>query len=147
AVDEQVNRVAVELLHLRPANKASQAEPTVERLLVRLQGNRQVALAVAEVHQIVQDLAPENLEHAFAQRWHRRRVQQFGVIVAQQEALGRMRQAVMRDQGSDVRNFGLFGAQKLLTGGDVEEQVAHGYGGSHRASHFIAAQDFAASDL
>jgi hypothetical protein len=73
--------------------------------------------------------------------------QQLARAAREPEGLLRMRQAVMRHQRRDVRQFGLLGAQELLARRHVEEQVAHRDGGAPRARNLVAMQHLAARDL
>src|ERR1019366_9392225 len=96
AVDEKIDRITVELLHLRSADEAAQAELaaafiTFFALSLLL---REFAGQIAEIDQILQRIAAEYLKDALAQRRHRRDVQQIDVVVAQLKTFRRMRQAV-----------------------------------------------------
>ncbi len=89
AVDEQINRIAIHLLHLRAADEAAQAEMPRDRIpwIAIVNRELQIAALIAQIEQIFQHLAAEDLKHALAQRGDRRNVQQIGVVVAQQKAL------------------------------------------------------------
>ena len=58
-----------------------------------------------------------------------------------------MRQAVVRHQRGDVRQFGLLGAQKLAARRNIEEQIADRDDGAAGQRRFVAAQHLAARDL
>ena len=58
-----------------------------------------------------------------------------------------MSERVVRHQRSDVRQLGGFGFEEFSSRGDVEEQIAHGDGGSQRESGFFDGQDLAAGDF
>ena len=102
---------------------------------------------VAQVEQVVQDLAAEHLKHALPQRRHRRNVQQFDRVVPQHKALCRMRQAVVRHQRRDVRDLGLVRPQEFLARRNVVEQIPNRDGRAPGQGRFIAAQELAACDL
>ncbi len=107
----------------------------------------QFALAHSDLHQLFQRLAAEHLVDALSQRADGRDVQQFGRAAGQTEGLIGMRQAVVRDQRGDVRQFGLLGAQEFPARGHVEEEIAHGDGGAAAERRFLAAQHLAAGDF
>ena len=65
AVHEQVDRVAVQLLHLRTRNEATQGEARVPGFFPS-QPRERGALVVAEVDQIIQHMGAEHLIHAVA---------------------------------------------------------------------------------
>ena len=149
AVDEQEDRVAVVLLHLRAGDEAAKQKNTgaflVGRALRRL-GQQQLLFVFADIDEFFQRLAAEDLKHALAQRRDGRDVQQFAIVVAKFERLVGVGQAVVGDEGRDVREFGLVGAQELLARGNVEEEVADGDGGAGRERGFVAADHLAAGD-
>ncbi len=145
-VDEQVNRIAIEALHLRAADEAAQAEAARASLLV-FDRQREGARLIAQIEQLFEDLAAEDLIDALAQSGDRGYIQELGVVMAQQKALVGMRQAVVRDQRGDVRDFGLLGAQEFLARRNVVEQVAHGDDGAAGERGVFAAQDLAAREF
>ena len=97
AVDENVDRIAIRFLNLRPREKAGEPEAAERRLLGlraavfgdglrrRHAGRRQeeIALAHADLHQLVQNLAAENLVDALLHAGDRRHPQQFRGPAAQ----------------------------------------------------------------
>src|SRR5581483_9736543 len=147
SVHEQVNRVPVELLHLRAAHEPAQPETAGQRRLLWFLRKVQLAGTVAQVHQIIQNQAAENLEYALPQRRYRRHAQQLGMVMPQQERLARMRQAIVRHQRGDVRGFGLLRAQKFLAGRNIEKQIANRDGRARGERRFVAAQQFPACEL
>ncbi len=152
AVDENVDGIAIALLHLRAGEEAGEAEGArwagrsgLAAILGDGFGGRHVgrrnehfALARADFHQFVEHLAAEDLIDALSQRADRGHVEQFGGTAGEFERLIGMRQAVMRNQRGDVREFGLLGAQELAPRGDVIEEVAHGDGGAAAVRGFLA---------
>ena len=144
SVHENENRIAVVLLHLRARNKSAQRE--LARRFVGF-GHLQGLAALAQFDQVVEQLAAEHLKDALAQGRDRRGMQQVRAAVPQFERLIRMRQAVVRHERRDVRQFGLFRAQEFLARRHIEEQIAHGDGGAAAARDFVAAQNFAARDF
>ncbi len=122
AVHEHENRIPIVLLHLRARNEAVSRKGS--RRFVRFR-HLQRAGARFQLDQIFQQLAAEDLKHTLAQRLDRRGMQQSRAAVPQFERLVGMRQAVMRYQRRDVRQFRLLRAQKLLARRNVEEQIAH----------------------
>ena len=67
AIDEQVDRVAIQLLNLRPRNEPTDGENPVSRFVIlACAGQCQDALAVSQVDQIVEGLPAENLVHTIA---------------------------------------------------------------------------------
>src|SRR5215471_11442055 len=67
SVDEQINRISIQLLDLRAADKSTQTEPPLQGLFALFRGKRQVAPMIAQIQQIVQDLASKDLKHALPQ--------------------------------------------------------------------------------
>ena len=67
--------------------------------------------------------------------------------MAELEAFVGMREAVMRDERGDVRDFGLFRTQEFLAGRDIEEEIADGDRGAFGERGFVAAQQLAAGDF
>ena len=105
------------------------------------------AFPLAQVDQLIQSLAAKDLEYSIAHGLDRSYVQQFRRSIQELKSLIRMRQAVVRHQGGDVRKFSLFRAQKLLARGNVEEEIANRNRGSRRPGDLIAAQHFPAGNL
>ena len=53
----------------------------------------------------------------------------------------------MRDKRSDVGQLRLLGAQELLAGGNIEEQVANGDDGARRERRLVGSEHLAAGDF
>src|SRR5262249_19549905 len=102
-------------------------ETPLDRLFA-VDGELQIATLIAEIDQIVQDLCTEDLKNALTLRRDRSYREQLRVVVAQQEALLRMREAVVGYERSDVGDLSLLRSQEFLGGRDVVEQVADGDG-------------------
>ena len=151
AVHKQVNRIAIELLHLRAAHESPQPEAPGQRMFPRrsilLKGHVQVPVAITEVEKIVQNAAAEDLEDALAQRRDGRNTQQFSIIVPKHEGLAGMRQAVVCNQRRDVHDFGLLRPQEFLARRNIEEQVANRDDGPGGQRRFVATQEFPSGDL
>ena len=145
-VDKQIDGITIQLLNLRPTDKAAQTEMAGSRFVL-LGGQRDGARLVPQVQEILQHLASEDLEHAFAERPDGADVEQFRVVMAQQKALIGMRQAVVRDQRRDVGDLGLLGPQKFLARGHVIKQIAHRDGGASGERAVVATQDLASGDF
>ena len=160
-VDEDVDRIAIGLLHLRAREEAVEAKAAEGRILglgAAVFGNRlrrrhagrrqkEIPLAHADLHQFVQNLAAENLVDALLHAGHGSDAEQLGGPGAQAETLIRMRQAVVRHQRGDVRQFGLLGAQEFAARRDVVEQIAHRDHGAAAQRRLLAAQHLAAGDF
>jgi len=112
--------IAVVFLHLRARGETAKREPA--RLVVGVGVRRPQHLRVrAEIDQVFQDLAAEDLKHAFPRRLDRRRVQQVGRAVPKLERLIGMRQRIVCHQRRDMREFRLFRPQKFLARRDIEK--------------------------
>ena len=129
AVDEQEDRIAVQSSALAGAETKPRSAKT---RVVWFVGFHDVQLAFhhIEIDQVFERLVAEHLIDAF-------RSVSTGVTssscvrsVPQLERFLGMRQAVVRDERSDVRELGLIGPQKLLARRNVEEQIANRDGGS-----------------
>ena len=163
AVDEDENRIAVGFLHLRPGEEAGEAEGAQGRVVIRAGfaavfrdgfggrhgGRRQeyLFLAHADIHQLLEHLAAEDLVNALLQRGHGGDVQQLGGAAGEAKGPLRVRQAVVGGERRDVGQLGLLGAQEFSAGGHVIEEVAHGDGGAAAERGFFAAQHLAAGDF
>ncbi len=144
SVDEDIDGIAVVLLHLRARNEAVQNE--LPRRLVGF-GHLEGLAVVGQFDDVVEQLAAEDLEDALAQGGDRRGVRQVDAAVPELEGFIGMREAVVRDERGDMREFGLFGAQEFLARRDVEEEIADGDGGAGGAGDLVAGEDFAARDF
>ncbi len=79
AVDEQVDRVAVALLHLRPGNEAAERKHALGGLLVvAAPGHEHLPFLEPQIDQVFEHLRAEYLVHALPQGRDRRHVQQTG---------------------------------------------------------------------
>ena len=56
-------------------------------------------------------------------------------------------ESVVGDEGGDVGELGLLGAEKFAAGGGVEEEVADGDGGAGGEAGGVYAEDFATGDF
>jgi len=74
-------------------------------------------------------------------------VQQFRGTAGEDECLFGVRQAVMRDERGDMRQFGGLGAQEFAAGGDVVEKIADGDDGPAAERGLFAAQHLSAGDF
>ena len=151
AVDEDEDRIAIALLHLRAREEAAQAERARARLAVarlRVGRQQQSSLSRAPIStRSSSSPAAEHLVDALLQGRDRRDVQQLGRAAGELQGLVGMRQAVVRHQRGDVRQLGLLGAQKFLARGDVVEEIADRDAGAAAERRLLAAQHLAAGDL
>ena len=163
AIDEDIDGIAVPLLHLRAREEAREAKEA-RRWVVVVGGFAAIVgdglggghagrrkehfpLAYADFHKLVEHLATEYLVHALLHGADRSDVQQFRGTAGEDECLFGVRQAVMRDERGDMRQFGGLGAQEFAAGGDVVEKIADGDDGAAAERGFFAAQHLAAGDF
>jgi hypothetical protein len=74
-------------------------------------------------------------------------VQEFAAFVIKLKAFIRVSKAVVGDERPDMGQFRWVGAQKLLSGWYVEEQIANRDRSANCASEFVASQQLAAGDF
>ena len=132
-VDEQENRVAIVLLHLRAARR-SRARRTASRLVRFRRSACSSRVAAPRSIRSSSISAPKTWNTRSRSVCDGRHAQEFFAAVVRVEGLVGVRQAVVRDQRGDMRQFGLLGAQEFLACGHVEEQVAHRDGGAAGAA-------------
>src|SRR5437870_4984431 len=159
AVDEDVDRVAVEFLNLGLRDEAVYAQfagisGTFRFVFFRAAPRRRLWQAdlFQRLHgrhrnQLVENLLPKNLINALAVARYRGRDQHGVGSRVQLEVLVRMRQRVLRDQGGDMGKFGGLRLQKFLARGDIEKKITNGERGPHRQAGFFYAKDLAAVDF
>ncbi len=145
AVDEQEDRIAVQLLNLRRGDKSAQCEDALRALIGF--DHIEFALEDVQIDQLFERLSAEHLINSLAQGRDRSDIKQYAGAVPKLEGFLRMRQAIVRGERCDVGQLGLIGAQKFLACWDIVKEIAHGYGGARRAWVLIAAQQLAARDF
>ncbi len=155
-VDEDVDRVAVQLLQLRLGDEPRNAQKSgVGRRVILLAlpgrrlgqaGAREVHLRRGREHQRCR-VAAKDLEQPVAGRGHRRRDQQRLGRRMQFKVPLRMRQRIVRHQRGNVGQLGLLGLEEFAPRRRVVEQVADRDGGARRRAGIFHAQYFAAGDL
>ena len=107
-------------------------------------GEEELFFVFADVEQVIENVAAEDLEDALAKGRHGGDMEEFPVVVAELEGLVGMGEGIVGDEGGDVGEFGLIGAEELLAGGDVEEEIANGDDGAIGKAGFVAANHLAA---
>ena len=107
----------------------------------------EIPLVRAQVHQLAQHLRAKYLKDALPHLAHRRHRQQLARAVPQLERLVRMRQAIVRHQRGNVRQFRGLRPQKLLSRRHIEEEVAHGNSRPARQRHFFHLEQLAPGNL
>lgn len=150
AVDEKIDGIAVVLLHLRHGDEAAEEEDASAFLVGQsLRGIREKKFffVLADVEEVFERMAAEDLEDAFAQGGDWCDMEEFAVVVAELEGFIGMGEGVMRHQRGDVGEFGLIGTKEFLARGDVEEEIANGDDGSVGEGGFVAADHLAAMDF
>ena len=70
AVDEQIDRIAIELLHLRARNESAKRKHAVPGIVIAARQGQQITLVIPEVDQIFKDLAAEHLVNTIANVRH-----------------------------------------------------------------------------
>src|SRR5690242_5022451 len=101
----------------------------------------------SEIDEVFEELAAEDLEYAFPQGLDGCGLHQRRAGVPELKSLVRVREAVMRDERSDVRQFSLLRSEELFPRGHVEKQIPHGDRRPAAALNFIAAQNFSTRDF
>ena len=84
AVDEDEDRIAIVLLHLRARNETPQRE--LARRFIRLR-HLQHCRVLAQIDQVFQQMAAEHLKNAFTHSFDRRGMQQIRAAVPEFESL------------------------------------------------------------
>ena len=161
-VDEDENRIAVQLLNLGLGDEA--VNPHLARIFwggpfpivlclfpPPRRGLREShvfeSLPCGHGDQLVEGLLAKHLIDALAASRHRRR-HQHGVRGRMQfKMLIGMRQGVMRDQRCDMGEFGRLRSQEFFAGGNIKEKIADGDRSSQRQSGFLHAGHSPAVDL
>src|SRR5271168_4652152 len=173
SINENIDRIAIELLNFRLRNKTMQSHfteivwrgrPRQRSPILDVAGSwlrlrsatpwRRLRQADAlqrlhgrERNQLVEGFASKNLIHALTMTGHGWRDQQGVGRRVQLKMLVGMGQCVVRYQGRDVGEFRRFRLQKFLARRNVEKQIANCDRSSKRQPRFFDADDLAAVDF
>ncbi len=115
-VDEEVDRVAVELLDVRFRDEAGKREEAGVAL-----GSSEGAGLGTKGNKIVEGTAAEDLKDAFFGSEDGGDAEKLRRPVLEREGFIRMGEAVVGDESGDVGQLWLLGAEEFLACGDVEE--------------------------
>ena len=155
-VDEDVHRVAVELLELRLGDEAGDAEETwfgwrvVE---VALPWRRLGKTSAGEVYlccrreHVVGGFLAEDLEEAVGGVGNRWCGEESLCGAVELEVFGGMSERVVGDESGDMGELGLLGLEELAARWSVVEEIADCDGGSRGKTCVFDAEDVSSSDL
>ena len=156
AVDEDEDGVAVELLHLRLADEAVQAQVAGSGWLVvglaapgwRFGQSGAVERKLGGHGQkLVERLPAKDLVDALGVGGYGRGDEDGIGGRVQLPVHLRVGQRVVRDQAGDMRELGGFRLEKLAACRSIEEKIANGDGGSGRQASLFHGEDASAGDL
>ena len=152
AIDEAVDRVAVQFLQFRLGGESGNTQPAGRRSLVvrgppprrrfRKTGARQLDFG-RQRQQLVQSVLAENLKNALRRLLDRGRDQQGMGGRVQLEVLVRVGQRVMSNQGGYVSQLRVFRLEEFSPRRGIKEQVAHRERGARGRARLFAQQQLA----
>jgi hypothetical protein len=155
-IDEDIDRVAIELLQLGFGDEASEAKETgvgCNVVLFALPGRGLRQTDASEVkfgrsgEHVVAGLSAKDLEEAVCAvansggyKESLRGGVKFKVFCGVDEG-------IMRDERSDVRQLSLFGLEEFTSGGSIEEEVAESDGGADWKASIFDSKDISAGNF